>query len=309
MSENTYRGRFAPSPTGPLHFGSLVAAVGSYLQARVNNGEWFLRIENIDPPREPEGASQQIIHTLEHFGFEWDGPILYQHDRLHDYENLLNELSKTGRLYQCSCSRKKIALQNKNRTGPLVYPGTCRNKTWCPGKSRFAENFSLRLDTRNVSLNFNDAIQGIQKYGLEHQGDYVIRRADGLYSYLFAVAIDDAQQGITEVVRGADLLACTARQIYLQQLLNLPTPDYAHLPLAHDPQTGQKLSKQNGAPAIKGNVHVALLWYALKFLGQAPDKEIIESNIDEIWNWAIKNWKFKFVPKTADIEKELYKVC
>lgn len=309
MSDKQYRGRFAPSPTGPLHFGSLVAAVGSYLQARANRGEWKLRIEDIDPPREPEGASTLLIKTLEQFGFEWDGPVLFQHDRLHRYAEMINELAKTERVYQCACSRKQIAAHPINTTGSLIYPGTCRHKVWQPEKSRFEEKTALRLDTRGARIRFYDAVQGRQDIDFEQQGDYVIRRADGLYSYQIAVAVDDAEQGMTEVVRGADLLSCTARQIYLQQLLGLPTPDYAHLPVAHDPQSGQKLSKQTYASAIRTNTAVTYLWYALNFLGQQPEPALLEASVEEFWKWAIEHWKLKFVPQEADMDKNLYKVC
>jgi glutamyl-Q tRNA(Asp) synthetase len=308
MLNSPYRGRFAPSPTGPLHFGSLIAAVGSYLQARANQGEWWLRIEDIDPPREPKGTADNIIRTLESYGFEWHGPVQYQHNRLAHYAEIINKLAKTQRLYHCSCSRKQISQQSNHHEGPLIYPGTCRSKICHTQSLHLQKRTALRMNNRNVEITFKDVIKGEQKIQLEQDGDYVIRRTDGHYSYQLAVAVDDAEQGMTEVVRGADLLSCTARQIYLQQCLNLPTPQYAHLPVAND-LNGQKLSKQSFAQAIDEYEPSQLLWYALTFLGQKPERTLLESRLDEIWQWAIENWKFKFVPKSADIDKDIYKVC
>lgn len=308
MPKTLYRGRFAPSPTGPLHFGSLIAAVGSYLQARSNHGEWWLRIEDIDPPREPKGTSDNIIRTLELYGFEWHGPVQYQHNQLEHYAEVVNELIKTQRLYHCSCSRKQISQQSHHRHGPLIYPGTCRSKVCQTESLQPHQMTALRINTHDVEVTFNDAIQGNQNIHLEQHGDYVIQRADGHYSYQLAVAVDDAEHGMTEVVRGADLLGCTARQIYLQQLLNLPTPKYAHLPIAKDPN-GQKLSKQTFAQAIDKSKPSLLLWYALTFLGQQPERALIEGKLDELWQWAIEHWKFKLVPKSADTDKDIYKVC
>ncbi len=293
-----YRGRFAPSPSGPLHFGSLIAAVASYLQAHSQQGEWWLRVEDIDPPREAPGARDAILRSLEAFGLQWDGEVRYQKARQERYAEALVELQKTGLLYRCSCSRQQIARATARNEGPLRYPGTCRDKNLTP-----LTPHALRIDTRQVTIRFDDAIQGRQQFDLEREaGDFVLRRADGLFSYQLAVAIDDAEQGMTEVVRGMDLLDSTPRQIYLQQLLNLPTPSYAHHPVAVDAGTGRKLSKQTFARAINDQRPVETLWQALRFLGQRPPEALRETDLADFWEWAKAHWQLKFVPQTAVIE-------
>ena len=296
----TYRGRFAPSPTGPLHFGSLIAAVGSFLQARSQKGEWQLRIENIDPPREAEGAIDAILHSLEAHGLSWDGSVLYQQTRQARYEEALDEIRREGRLYACSCSRQQIANAIGHTTGPLIYPGTCRGKA----KPQHGP-YALRVDTRDTIIEFEDMIQGNQRVNLaKENGDFVLFRADGLYSYQLAVALDDVEQGITEVVRGSDLLDSTPRQIFVQQLLGFSAPQYAHLPVAIDPVTGQKLSKQTMAPALDNKKAVNNLWQVLDFLGQQPPRELCNSSVEEFWSWAIPNWQFQWVPRKAAISVE-----
>lgn len=293
----SYRGRFAPSPTGPLHFGSLIAAVGSYLQARSQQGEWGLRIENIDPPREAEGAIDAILFSLEAHGLTWDGEEQYQQTRQARYAEALDEIRRSGRLYACSCSRQQIARAIGHTTGPLLYPGTCRGKS----KPQHGPH-ALRVDTRDYVIEFEDMIQGNQQINLaEETGDFVLLRADGLYSYQLAVALDDVEQGITEVVRGSDLLDSTPRQIFVQQILGFAAPRYAHLPVAIDPVTGQKLSKQTMAPALDNKKAVQNLWQALEFLGQQPPPELRDCSVEEFWNWAIPNWHFNLVPRTATI--------
>lgn len=293
-----YRGRFAPSPTGPLHFGSLIAAVGSYLQARAHNGEWWIRIENIDPPREAKGATDSILHSLEAHGMEWDANVQYQHDRLDRYSEVLDELQLTGRLYACTCSRRQIAEKVDQADGALIYPGTCRDKNRQPDESH-----ALRVDTRNAVIIFEDKIQGVQHFQLQQQsGDYVLRRADGLFSYQLAVAIDDVEQGMTEVVRGCDLLDSTARQVYLHQLLNMTSPAYAHLPVAVDPETGRKLSKQTFARALDNNSAIDNIWNVLVFLGQTPPVELRKADLDSVWQWAISNWRVSNVPQKPEIK-------
>jgi glutamyl-Q tRNA(Asp) synthetase len=292
-----YRGRFAPSPTGPLHFGSLIAAVGSYLQARSQNGEWWLRIENIDPPREVEGAIDAILYSLEAHGLSWDGETQYQQARQARYAEALDEIQQSGRLYACSCSRQQIAKAIGYTTGPLIYPGTCRGKS----KPQFGPH-ALRVDTRDSEIRFEDMIQGSQQIDLaKESGDFVLRRADGLFSYQLAVALDDVEQGITEVVRGNDLLESTPRQIFVQQLLGFTSPRYAHLPVAIDPITGHKLSKQTMAPALNDKQAVQNLWRVLEFLGQQPPLALRDSNVEEFWSWAIPQWQFNMVPRTAAI--------
>lgn len=297
QSVATYRGRFAPSPTGPLHFGSLIAAVGSYLQARSQNGEWWLRIENIDPPREAEGAIDTILYSLEAHGLNWDGETQYQQARQPRYADALAEIQQSGRLYACSCSRQQIANAIGQTTGPLIYPGTCRGKP----EPQYGPH-ALRVDTRNSVIQFKDMIQGGHHIDLaEESGDFVLRRADGLYSYQLAVALDDVEQGMTEVVRGSDLLDSTPRQIFVQQLLGFTPPQYAHLPVAIDPATGHKLSKQTLAPALNNKQAVRNLWQVLEFLGQQPPPALHDSNVEEFWNWAIPQWQFSMVPRTAAI--------
>ncbi|MDH3948612.1 MAG: tRNA glutamyl-Q(34) synthetase GluQRS [Gammaproteobacteria bacterium] len=292
-----YRGRFAPSPTGPLHFGSLIAAVGSYLQARSQNGEWWLRIENIDPPREVEGAIDAILYSLEAHGLSWDSKAQYQQARQRRYAEALDEIQQSGRLYACSCSRQQIAKAIGHTTGPLIYPGTCRGKS----KPQYGPH-ALRIDTRDSVIQFEDMIQGNQQIDLaKESGDFVLRRADGLFSYQLAVALDDVEQGITEVVRGCDLLDSTPRQIFVQQLLGFTPPRYAHLPVAIDPITGHKLSKQTMAPALNDKQAVQNLWQVLEFLGQQPPLTLRDSNVEEFWSWAIPQWQFNMVPRLAAI--------
>lgn len=294
-----YRGRFAPSPTGPLHFGSLIAAVGSYLQARAHRGEWWVRIEDIDPPREIAGASDAILASLEAHGLAWDR-LDYQSDRLEGYAAALEQLRETGRLYPCTCSRREIAEAAGETGGPRIYPGTCRNKTIIP-HGRHA----LRVDTRNAVVRFVDRIQGGQTFRLhEESGDYVLRRADGLYSYQLAVAIDDAEQGMTEVVRGNDLIESTARQMYLHRLLGLASPIYAHLPVAVDPGTGRKLSKQTFARPLEDSRAARNVWDVLAFLGQAPPADLRRSDLPTVLQWGLDHWRLDAIPARAGIAVE-----
>lgn len=286
-----YRGRFAPSPTGPLHFGSLIAATGSYLQARHQHGEWHLRIEDIDPPREIPGASDSILYTLEAYGFEWDGEVIYQSRRLNIYQEYLEQLVKDHETFACTCSRKDIQ-QQLRKSSSQVYPGTCRHKTAVTNKQ-----YAYRIIAQDNIITFNDYLQGPQRYQLQTDiGDFVIKRADGLFSYQFAVAVDDGSMGITEVVRGSDLLASTPQQIYLQQRLNLKTPDYIHLPVATN-ALGQKLSKQTYAQALDSLRPVTLLWEILSVLGQAPLSDLKHGSLDELWQWAIANWDIDKIPR------------
>ena len=292
-----YRGRFAPSPTGPLHFGSLVAALGSFLQARAQGGEWWLRIEDIDPPREAPGARDTIPRQLEAHGLHWDGPVRYQSERLEHYAAALERLIDAGRVYACDCSRKHIAAATGHRGGPLHYPGWCRERGLAPDSGR-----ALRLDTRGLEIAFDDALQGRQIVRLEAAGgDFVLRRSDGLFSYQLAVALDDAEQGMTEVVRGSDLLESTPRQIAIQQLLDRPTPRYVHLPVAVDAH-GRKFSKANRAPALDPHRAGENLWEALRFLGHPPPDDLRRAEPATILDWARENWSLKSVPKTAAME-------
>lgn len=291
-----YRGRFAPSPTGPLHFGSLVAAVGSYLDARSNGGEWLVRMEDVDTPRNVPGAADDILKTLDAFGFEWDGAVLWQSRRLAAYDEALEKLEAAGLVYGCACSRKEIADSASRPAvdGGLAYPGTCRNGL-PPGRA--ARAWRLRVGDEQTS--FIDRLQGLQAQNLERDvGDFVLRRADGLYAYQLAVAVDDEFQGISDVVRGADLIASTPRQIWLQRCLGYATPRYAHLPVATN-AAGEKLSKQTRAPALRIDQAGESLVAALTFLGQTTPDELAQAGTQEIWKWAFRHWSFADIPRQA----------
>ena len=284
MSEPaTYVGRFAPSPTGPLHFGSLLAAVASYLQARVNHGKWLLRVEDIDPPREQHGADKLIVNALEAYGFEWDGAVTYQSQFQSRHEELVQALLDDGQAYPCSCSRRDLA---GARRGPLgaIYPGTCRNG--CQ-----ATDVAIRVRTDDAPIRFVDVLQGEQLQHLESEsGDFVIKRRDGLIAYHLAVVADDHDQGITEIVRGIDLLDSTPRHIHLQRLLGFATPGYLHIPVAEN-NDGQKLSKLTGAAAIDQQEVRPVLVCALEGLGQKPPGDLAESGLESIWEWATTHWR------------------
>lgn len=282
-----YRGRFAPSPTGPLHFGSVIAAVGSFLQARRRGGEWLLRIDNLDRPRTVPGAADAILSDLERLGLQWDGEICYQHSRSEHYRRGLETLRAAGWTFPCGCSRKDFE---------GIYPGTCREGL-APGKRARTR----RMRVADVCIALEDAVQGECRQQLnESIGDFVIRRADGMFAYHLAVVVDDAEFGITEVVRGADLLGSTPRQIHLQRCLGLPTPDYAHLPVAVN-ASGQKLSKQTFAEPVADKQAVPLLMGALDFLGQQPDAQLSDASLDELWSWAIESWRMTRVPRQRAI--------
>jgi glutamyl-Q tRNA(Asp) synthetase len=281
-----YRGRFAPSPTGPLHFGSLVAAVASYLQALANDGEWLIRIEDIDPPREIAGATDTILRALDAHGFEYPAP-LYQSTRLETYAEVIDKLLESGLAYRCSCSRKTIqATANTGRAG-VIYPGTCRQGS----TDSTHQAVSVRIRTTNKPTSFTDALQGTQICHLEAEiGDFLIRRGDGLIAYQLAVVIDDYDQGITEVVRGTDLLDSTFMQIWLQQQLDLPTPLYMHIPVAIG-QDSKKLSKQTHAVEINPRKAINNIYHTFVFLGLNPDNNLCRATLDELWSWGRQNWR------------------
>lgn len=291
---NAYRGRFAPSPTGPLHFGSLVAAVGSCLDARAHGGEWLVRMEDVDTPRNVPGAAASILATLEAFGFEWDGEVLWQSRRLEAYRAALDDLKARGLAYGCACSRKEIADSARHPAvdGGLAYPGTCRGGL-PPGRTARA----WRLRVPDAEQAFEDRLQGVVSQNLERDvGDFVLLRADGQFAYQLAVVVDDAFQGITDVVRGADLIDSTPRQIHLQHCLEAPTPRYAHLPVATN-AAGEKLSKQTLAPALDAARAGAELVRALGFLGQRPPAELARAGPAEVWQWAREHWDFDAIPR------------
>jgi glutamyl-Q tRNA(Asp) synthetase len=298
MVQPTYRGRFAPSPTGPLHFGSLVAALGSYLEARVNGGEWLVRIEDLDLPRVAPDSPDDILRTLEACGMEWDGTVVYQSTRADAYHCALHALRQAGRLYACACSRREIADSGVAGIEGYVYPGTCREGL--PG-GRSARAWRVAVDDSAIA--FDDAIQGHIEQSLSTQiGDFVLYRADGVYAYQLAVAVDDAEQGITDVVRGADLLDSTPRQMYLQRLLGLPMPHYAHLPVAVNDH-GEKLSKQTHAEPIDRVNPAPALARALRFLGHEAPAELDRASPREVLRWGEAHWQLARVPRVRTLHR------
>jgi len=272
--------RFAPSPTGPLHLGSLLAAVGSYLDARANGAQWLVRIEDLDTPRVVPGCADDMLRTLEAFGFQWDGEILFQSTRRASYADALATLGAAHRTFECSCSRKDLAGIDDEAQG---YPGTCRHGPTKTGAT------SLRFRVSEDPIHFDDLYLGPQRFDLARCGDVVVRRRDGIASYQLAVVVDDAFQGITRVVRGADLLASTPWQIDLQKALALPAPIYGHLPLLLEPD-GAKLSKSDRAAPIDPKMAPELIVSTLTHLSQAPPPDLAHSSIKDVWNWAVAHW-------------------
>lgn len=284
-----YVGRFAPSPTGPLHFGSLVAALASWLDARAARGHWLLRMEDLDAPRQQQGAAEHILWTLQRLGLVWDGPVLHQSERTRRYEAALRTLQP--QVYWCGCTRREIAdsLLGIAADGAQIYPGTCRH-----GLPRGKPARALRVRTDARVIAFEDRVQGPQSQGLDSEvGDFILYRADGQFAYQLAVVIDDADQGVTDVVRGADLLESTARQIHLQRLLGLPTPRYLHVPVVLA-ASGEKLSKQTGARPVDPAQRDDLIREALRLLGQAAS-----SNLEQ----AIAAWDVSRVPRRRAIAR------
>jgi glutamyl-Q tRNA(Asp) synthetase len=286
----TYVGRFAPSPTGALHFGSLLAALASFLDARANQGRWLLRMEDLDPAREPPGAAQQILDTLSDFGLHWDGPVVYQSQRIDAYQQVLHTLTERNLVYRCDCSRQRVRAMNS------IYDNQCRTRESLPESA-----YAIRLKLPDVSIGFEDRIQGHYQQQLTHDcGDIVLCRRDGLIAYQLAVVVDDAWQGITDIVRGYDLLDSTPRQIALQQMLSYPQPRYAHIPVASN-QQGQKLSKQHFAKALDGRDARQYLHEALRFLRQdLPPDSNRETPASQLQR-AIERWDIQRVPKLANI--------
>lgn len=269
---NEVIGRFAPSPTGPLHFGSLVAAVASWVDARARGGRWLVRMEDVDEPRCVEGADREILRTLERFGLRWDGEVMYQSARVAAYREALERLKELGAAYACSCSRKEAG---------EVYAGTCRAGVREPGKQ-----VAWRVRVEDVEVGFEDrACGGFAQNLARDVGDFVVLRADGLFAYQLAVVVDDAAQNVTDVVRGADLLDSTPRQIWLQRLLGYPEPRYLHVPVVTN-AAGEKLSKQTLAPALAEGREEDDLRAALRFLGQPeapPEVDVLQ--------WAVQKWR------------------
>ncbi|WP_029591173.1 tRNA glutamyl-Q(34) synthetase GluQRS [Franconibacter pulveris] len=289
MSSQPYIGRFAPSPSGELHFGSLIAALGSYLQARSQQGRWLVRIEDIDPPREVPGAAGTILRQLEHYGLHWDGEVLYQSARHEAYREALAFLREQGLSYYCTCPRSRI-----QQIGG-IYDGHCRNLHHGP------ENAATRLVQQHPVLAFDDRLRGhiVANEALARE-DFIIHRRDGLFAYNLAVVVDDHFQGVTEIVRGADLIEPTVRQISLYRQFGWPVPDYVHLPLALNAQ-GNKLSKQNHAPALSHDDPRPVLLAALSFLNQPVTQAMRELSLAALLNEAVRNWALSRVPAAAAV--------
>ena len=284
-----YIGRFAPTPSGHLHFGSLVAALASYLDARSVGGRWLMRMEDLDPPREEPGAQAAILNALESYGFEWDGEMVRQSDRHDAYAEVLNRLLNHGLAYACTCSRKQLEPYHG------IYPGFCRNA------GHDTKDAAIRLRVPELEYHFIDRVQGEYRQHLGREvGDFVIRRRDGLYAYQLAVVLDDAWQGITDIVRGADLLDSTPRQLYLQELLGLPQPRYLHIPLITQPD-GHKLGKSYRSPPLTEDQATPLLLRALRALGHNPGAELAYATPREVLNWGIAHWDAVLIPRTLNL--------
>jgi len=290
----SYRGRFAPTPSGPLHFGSIVAAVGGWLEARTRGGEWHVRIDDLDPPRVVPGAAEDILHCLEAFALVWDGAVIYQGERGAAYRAAFEALQRAGLVYPCGCSRKEIAERAAMGVDGPIYPGTCRN-----GMPPGASVRAWRMRTDGATVEFDDRVLGVQRRDLEHDaGDFVLLRADGVWSFHLASAVDDAQMQITDIVRGADLLDSSARQIHVLRALGHPIPTFAHLPVALDAH-GEKLSKQTHAPAVDGARAGETLHLALRFLGQDVPDTLRNAAALEVLAWAQVHWDLRRVGKTS----------
>jgi len=291
-NHSDYIGRFAPSPTGPLHFGSLVSALASYLDAKANRGQWLVRMEDLDPPREQPGAANIILQTLEDHGLQWDGEVIYQSQRSHAYQSCLDALLQAGFVYPCTCSRQDLTAMGG------IYNGHCRNQP-SAAATRTDEHLSssLRLKLYDLPdratselIQFDDIFQGPQTQNLRTQaGDQILKRRDGFFAYQLAVVVDDIAQGITHIIRGSDLLEVTGRQLFFFDLLGAPLPQFGHAPLAIQ-ANGQKLSKQNHARAIDSKFASRNLWNGLAFLGQEPPAELAGASTTEVLNWGINHW-------------------
>lgn len=283
VNHSPYLGRFAPSPSGPLHFGSLVCALASYLDAKQHGGQWHLRIEDIDPPREVPGAAESIVRSLERHGLCWDGPVVWQSQRSAHYEAVLQDLRRAAHIYPCSCTRKRLESLNHR------YDGHCREH---PASLPAAWRLKVAMEQEVV---FADRHQGRQVQLLGAQGDFIIHRKDGLFAYALAVVVDDWQQGISHVVRGSDLLSATGSQIYLFNLLGAPAPSYAHIPVITN-AAGLKLSKQNHAPALDDAKPAHNLWRALWALGATPPIELQREAPSQVIDWGLMHWRLNQLP-------------
>jgi len=294
--KNNYRGRFAPSPTGPLHFGSLLAAISSYAPARQAQGKWLVRIEDVDLPRCDSNSTKSILTALDAYGMHWDEEIIYQSQRNKYYQAALDTLSHKNSTYHCACTRKEINKINPSTGSTHIYPGTCKN-----GIPEGKTARSIRIRTNSTTISFDDCVQGTFAQNIANEvGDFIIKRADDLFAYQLAVVVDDEEQGITDIVRGSDMLDSTPRQIFLQQQLGYFTPRYTHIPLAIN-SGGQKLSKQTKAPAIKIDDPRPTLINALNFLHQQVPSELRDTDIETIWQWVIQNWSTNNIPSQLSL--------
>lgn len=290
-----YIGRFAPSPTGPLHIGSLLTAVASYADAKANQGTWLVRMEDIDPPREMSGAADSILNTLQHYGLHWDGEVYYQSQRQQHYEDAVRRLINTHQAFYCTCSRTQILAAS----GSTTYPGTCRQCHTAPSSP-----YAVRLQVTDRNIRFHDTLQGTMVCNLkQHGGDFVIKRKEGLYAYHLAVVLDDAEQGITHVVRGSDLLESTFSHWHLQTVMGLPHPHYSHLPVIVN-HAGQKLSKQTYAEPIPHTNPAPYLLYCLHALGQHPPQSLKGASAATILLWATEHWCLQSVPHQRTIREQ-----
>ncbi len=289
MTTPPYIGRFAPTPSGYLHFGSLVAALASWLDARAADGRWLVRMEDLDPPREVAGAQAAILQTLDSYGLHWDGEVVYQSLRHDAYQQVIDRLLAQGLAYACTCSRKQLEPYQG------IYPGTCRNA------GHKTEDAAIRVRVPELLYRFEDRVQGAYSQHLGREsGDFVIRRRDGLYAYQLAVVLDDAWQGVTDIVRGADLLDSTPRHLYLQELLGLPQPRYLHVPLIIQPD-GNKLGKSYRSPPLDPDQAAPLLVRALRALGQAPEADLADGSVQDVLGWGVAHWNSDAIPHVRTV--------
>lgn len=289
MTTPPYIGRFAPTPSGYLHFGSLVSALASWLDARAAGGRWLVRMEDLDPPREVAGAQAAILQTLDSYGLHWDGEVVYQSLRHDAYQQVIDRLLAQGLAYACTCSRKQLEPYQG------IYPGTCRNA------GHTTEDAAIRVRVPELLYRFEDRVQGAYSQHLGREsGDFVIRRRDGLYAYQLAVVLDDAWQGVTDIVRGADLLDSTPRHLYLQELLGLPQPRYLHVPLIIQPD-GNKLGKSYRSPPLDPDQAAPLLVRALRALGQAPEADLADGSVQDVLGWGVAHWNSDAIPRVRTV--------
>jgi len=294
--QNSYIGRFAPSPTGPLHLGSLFTALASFLQARKHQGQWLLRIDDLDTPRLATGATEKIITTLDAYGLHWDGEITYESQWLAHYQNAIERLTQQDLIYPCTCSRKQLKRDRLENPSIKTYPGFCRYHRQSP-----LSPHSLRIKTPDQSITIDDLLHGQHQQNIHHDiGDFIIKRRDHIFSYQLAVVVSDHRQKITEIVRGIDLLDSTPRQVFLQQRLGFVTPHYQHIPIIVDAH-GTKLSKQAFSTPVHTHNISQTLYYLLTQLQQNPPQELSSAPLNELLDWAITSWDIKSLEKITAI--------